>query len=115
MITTDTVAKMEQWLAYRKMIDDLTAKAESLKGEIEAEGKEVKISGAECIETFKGTYAWEKIAMWFKPSEEMIANFTTVAWNKLAEKAAPDKKELEVVKKEFYDQGAKFWQVRITK
>lgn len=115
MITTDTTTKMEQWLAYRKMIDDMTAKAEELKKEIEAEGREVKIPGAECIETFKGTYDWEHIAMTFDPDDNLVEKFTSTAWNKVAEAAAPSKKELEEVKKQYYDQGVKFWQLRIVK
>ena len=111
--TTRTL--IEEWFELRMEIDRLTKEAETIKKRVEDRKETVIMDEVECIETFKGVYDWEKIAMEFNPTEEAIANFTEVKWNKLAEFVAGSTAVLKIAKEKFYDQGSKFFQLRLKK
>ena len=104
---------VNQWADLRDRIERITEECDELKKEIESRQEIVEGDEAEVIETSKGSYRWKELAMHMKPTEEQIANFTTVAWNKLAEFLIPDGKDMKEAKKQFYDPGTKFFQLRL--
>lgn len=107
--------KMVEWLAYRKLIDDLTEKASVLKKEVEAECKLVEIEGAQVIQTQSGTYDWEKIGKFLKPSKETIKAYTIVDWKALAEAYKVKDGLLQKAKAIHHQVGTPFYQLRLKK
>ena len=127
-VTPEQVIKqmLAEWDAKERAAKSAQAEADIVKETIAEMAKqhnmEVSLPGesaSKCtrvIEVPQGAYKWEDFAMTFNPSEELIADFSSVNWKGVAESFKQyDPTTWNKLQGKFHVKTGSSWQVRLGK